>query len=179
MSEDLKRPNGYRRRAENDDDIARSLHDSLNSAPYPSYVPKDYNYPRGFRNCAGSNMTSDMGTILDVWGPFYHPQCFRCHACNYPITEQEGEKHTTNPALKSSIIQNIPTNDMGLIECRCHPFWSQKYCPSHEHDNTPRCCSCERLESRNTQYISLGDGRCLCLECMESTIMGTGDYQPL
>ncbi|KAL1544719.1 Protein DA1-related 1, variant 3 [Salvia divinorum] len=153
MSEDLKRPNGYRRRAENDDDIAR--------------------------NCAGSNMTSDMGTILDVWGPFYHPQCFRCHACNYPITEQEGEKHTTNPALKSSIIQNIPTNDMGLIECRCHPFWSQKYCPSHEHDNTPRCCSCERLESRNTQYISLGDGRCLCLECMESTIMGTGDYQPL
>ena len=40
----------------------------------------------------------------------------------------------------------IPTNRAGLIEYRCHPFWSQKYCPSHEHDNTARCCSCERLE---------------------------------
>lgn len=66
-----------------------------------------------------------------------------------------------------------------MIEYRCHPFWSQKYCPAHEHDNTARCCSCERLESRNTTYISLGDGRSLCLECMESAIMDTGDCQPL
>lgn len=42
----------------------------------------------------------------------------------------------------------IPTNGAGLIEYRCHPFWSQKYCPSHENDNTKRCCSCERLEVR-------------------------------
>lgn len=47
-----------------------------------------------------------------------------------------------------SLVPNfqIPTNRAGLIEYRCHPFWSQKYCPSHEHDNTARCCSCERLE---------------------------------
>ncbi|KAI8015891.1 Protein DA1-related 2 [Camellia lanceoleosa] len=43
-------------------------------------------------------------------------------------------------------ILEIPTNGAGLIEYRCHPFWSQKYCPSHEYDNTARCCSCERLE---------------------------------
>lgn len=51
----------------------------------------------------------------------------------------------------------IPTNAAGLIEYRCHPFWSQKYCPSHEHDNTARCCSCERLEVINhsgSEYIS-------------------------
>lgn len=34
----------------------------------------------------------------------------------------------------------------GLIEYRAHPFWLQKYCPSHETDGTPRCCSCERME---------------------------------
>lgn len=75
--------------------------------------------------------------------------------------------------------QFIPTNGAGLIEYRCHPFWSQKYCPSHDYDETARCCSCERLESRNVRYISLGDGRSLCLECMESAIMDTGDCQPL
>ncbi|CAL5349931.1 unnamed protein product [Camellia sinensis] len=73
----------------------------------------------------------------------------------------------------------IPTNGAGLIEYRCHPFWSQKYCPSHEYDNTARCCSCERLESWNVRYVSLGDGRSPCLECMESSIMDTGDCQPL
>lgn len=35
------------------------------------------------------------------------------------------------------------------------------------------------MKSRNVRYISLGDGRSLCLECMESAIMDTGDCQPL
>lgn len=35
------------------------------------------------------------------------------------------------------------------------------------------------LKSCNVRYISLGDGRSLCLECMESAIMDTGDCQPL
>ncbi|PWA38788.1 DA1-related protein 2 [Artemisia annua] len=73
----------------------------------------------------------------------------------------------------------IPANGAGLIEYRCHPFWSQKYCAAHEHDNTTRCCSCERLESANARYVSLGDGRSLCLECKESAIMDPGDCQPL
>ncbi|WZY82107.1 hypothetical protein YC2023_028491 [Brassica napus] len=73
----------------------------------------------------------------------------------------------------------IPTNDAGLIEYRCHPFWNQKYCPSHEHDRTARCCSCERLESWEVRYYTLDDGRSLCLECMETAITDTGDCQPL
>ncbi|KAK1409427.1 hypothetical protein QVD17_35953 [Tagetes erecta] len=87
-------------------------------------------------------------------------------------------KELTHPKCEVCF-QFIPTNGAGLIEYRCHPFWSQKYCLVHEHDNTARCCSCERLESVNTKYISLGDGRSLCLECMESAIMDTGDCQPL
>lgn len=35
------------------------------------------------------------------------------------------------------------------------------------------------MKSWNTRYIALGDGRSICLECMESAIMDTGDCQPL
>lgn len=47
----------------------------------------------------------------------------------------------------------IPSNHGGLIEYRAHPFWVQKYCPSHEHDGTPRCCSCERMEVSLSEII--------------------------
>lgn len=68
---------------------------------------------------------------------------------------------SSRPLPDTSVLNfQIPTNRAGLIEYRCHPFWSQKYCPSHEHDNTARCCSCERLEVSigiieiNSQIIS-------------------------
>jgi hypothetical protein len=35
------------------------------------------------------------------------------------------------------------------------------------------------VKSWDARYISLGDGRSLCFECMESAIMDTGDCQPL
>lgn len=35
------------------------------------------------------------------------------------------------------------------------------------------------VKSSNARYVALGDGRSLCLECMESAIMDTGDCQPL
>ncbi|XLR08069.1 hypothetical protein S83_036007, partial [Arachis hypogaea] len=66
----------------------------------------------------------------------------------------------------------IPLNAAGLIEYKCHPYWYQKYCPSHEYDNTARV-------SRNEKYYRLDDGRILCFECMESAITDTGECQPL
>ncbi|KAJ8443185.1 hypothetical protein Cgig2_005736 [Carnegiea gigantea] len=134
LTEDLKRPGGRRWCIESDD-IARELQGSLHRPFYPSYVPSyppyssGPHYPRANRICAGCNREIGCGKYLGCMGEFFHPECFRCHFCGYPITEHE-----------------IPTNAAGLIEYRCHPFWSQKYCPSHEHDNTARCCSCERLE---------------------------------
>ncbi|THG23247.1 hypothetical protein TEA_017461 [Camellia sinensis var. sinensis] len=77
------------------------------------------------------------------------------------------------------LLRVIPTNAAGLIEYRAHPFWIQKYCPFHEHDGTPRCCSCERMEPRETRYVALDDGRKVCLECLDSTIMDTNECQPL
>ncbi|KAJ4840978.1 Protein DA1- 2 [Turnera subulata] len=157
----LKRPSGYRWGNNNDEELARALQDNYNSSAYPPYASSQY-YPRNYRLCGGCHHDIGYGNYLGCMGQYFHPECFRCHSCGYPITETE-----------------IPTNAAGLIEYRCHPFWSQKYCPSHEHDNTARCCSCERLESWNARYYSLEDGRSLCLECMESAIMDTGDCQPL
>ncbi|XP_052171978.1 protein DA1-related 2 isoform X2 [Diospyros lotus] len=190
LGEDLKRPPGYQWQTDYDEDL-RALQDSIGSSSYPppSYAPTGY-YPRGYRVCAGCKCNIGYGNYLGCMGTFYHPQCFRCHLCGFPITEHEFSlsgkdayhkscfKEMTHPKCEVCH-QFIPTNGAGLIEYRCHPFWSQKYCPSHEYDNTARCCSCERLESWNARYISLGDGRSLCLECMESAIMDTGDCQPL
>ncbi|CAK9135672.1 unnamed protein product [Ilex paraguariensis] len=189
LAEDLKRPDGCRWRTDNDEDRARSHHDNPNRPDYPPYAPTEY-YPRGYRICGGCNRDIGYGNYLGCMGTFFHPECFCCTACGFPITEHEFSLLERNAYHKSCFQelthpkcevchQFIPTNAAGLIEYRCHPFWSQKYCPSHEHDSTARCCSCERLESWNTRYISLEEGRSLCLECMESAIMDTGDCQPL
>ncbi|KAF5453611.1 hypothetical protein F2P56_028504 [Juglans regia] len=189
QAEEFRRPNGYRRRADNDEQLARALQDGLHSPPYPAYPPVPY-YAREFRICGGCKRNIGYGVYLGCMGTFFHPECFCCHACGYPITEYEFSLSGRDPYHKSCYKelkhpkcevchQFIPTNAAGLIEYRCHPFWSQKYCPSHEYDNTARCCSCERLESWNARYYSLGDGRRLCLECMESAVMDTGDCQPL
>ncbi|KAJ7964585.1 DA1-related protein 2 [Quillaja saponaria] len=189
MAEDLKRPNGYRWRADTDEDLPRGVQDSLNPSAYPPYTPRQF-YPSGHRVCGGCNQEIVYGNYLGCLDSFFHPDCFRCLSCGYAITEREFSLSGRDPYHKSCFKelthpkcevchQFIPTNAAGLIEYRCHPFWSQKYCPSHEHDNTARCCSCERLESWNARYYILEDGRSLCLECMESAIMDTGDCQPL
>ncbi|KAK3231313.1 hypothetical protein Dsin_003194 [Dipteronia sinensis] len=192
LAEDLKRPSGNGQRwggTKTDDDLAWELQDSMNSSAYPPPSPTPY-YPRRYRLCSGCNRDIGYGNYLGCMGTFFHPECFRCRSCGYPITEHEFSLSGKDPYHKSCFkelthpkcevcLQFIPTNGAGLIEYRCHPFWSQKYCPSHEQDNTSRCCSCERLESWNARYYSLEDGRSLCLECMESAIMDTGDCQPL
>ncbi|XP_074566793.1 protein DA1-related 1-like [Curcuma longa] len=84
----------------------------------------------------------------------YHPKCYVC-------------------------TDFIPLIRDGRIEYQTHPFWEQKYCPIHERDDTPRCCSCERIEPRDAKYVTLDDGRKLCLECYNFSIMDTTECQPL
>ncbi|WJX64068.1 Protein DA1-related 2 [Trifolium repens] len=192
-AEDMKRPNahqGYRWGEENDEDYGKSLHDNFSSSAHPPYAPAPF-YPTEYRRiCGGCNQDIIYGNCLGCMDTYFHPDCFRCHSCRHPITEREFSLSGKHPYHKSCFkelthpkcevcFQFIPINAAGLIEYRCHPFWSQKYCPSHEYDNTGRCCSCERLEPRNIKYYRLEDGRSLCLECMESAIMDTGDCQPL
>ncbi|XP_062021680.1 protein DA1 [Rosa rugosa] len=155
-----------------------------------TYPPIPMYYPMGSRICAGCNAEIGFGRYLNCLNAFWHPECFRCRACNVPISDYEFSTSGNYPYHKSCYKESyhpkcdvckhfIPTNPAGLIEYRAHPFWVQKYCPSHEHDNTPRCCSCERMEARDTAYINLNDGRKLCLECLDSAIMDTSECQPL
>ncbi|KAF8733349.1 hypothetical protein HU200_014954 [Digitaria exilis] len=160
--------------------------------PYvPAKEPAAHVYPAsGFRTCAGCHNPIGHGRFLSCMGSVWHPQCFRCFACNKPISEYEFAMHDDQPYHRScykeffhpkcDVCDNfIPTNRDGLIEYRAHPFWMQKYCPSHEDDGTPRCCSCERMEPKAIKYITLDDGRKLCLECLNSSIMDTPECQHL
>ncbi|KAJ3682690.1 hypothetical protein LUZ60_012917 [Juncus effusus] len=189
LEEENKHRKGQNEQGKNDEEIARQLQESLGpSAHYPN-APIQF-LPRGYRLCAGCHREIGYGHYLSCMGNFWHTHCFCCRSCGHPIRETEFTLLGTDAYHKlcykeihhpkcDVCHQFIPTNRTGLIEYRAHPFWGQKYCPSHEHDNTPRCCSCERMESRNTKYISLGDRRSLCLECLDSAIMDTGDCQSL
>ncbi|KMZ69487.1 DA1-related protein 2 [Zostera marina] len=191
LADAAKNPNG--KKSESDEEFAKALQESLKiPAPPAAYDPPTAVpcLPRGYKFCGGCKREIGHGHYLSCMGSFWHPQCFRCHFCGRQIRETEFSLSGSNPYHKLCYKQLhhpkcdvchefIPTNRVGLIEYRAHPFWGQKYCPSHEHDRTPRCCSCERMESRSTRYISLGDGRCLCLECLDSAVMDTGDCQPL
>ncbi|XP_073103701.1 protein DA1-related 1 [Elaeis guineensis] len=180
---------------EEDEQLARALQESLNVESPPrenghNYHPLPFVFSSGFRICAGCNTEIGHGRFLSCMGAVWHPECFRCHACNQPISDYEFSMSGNYPYHKSCYKEHyhpkcdvckqfIPTNMNGLIEYRAHPFWLQKYCPSHEMDGTPRCCSCERMEPRDTQYVTLDDGRKLCLECLDSAIMDTSECQTL
>lgn len=180
---------------EDDEQLAKAIQESLNveSPQYDSrnvIPPYPYFLSAGYRICAGCNAEIGHGRYLSCMGAVWHPECFRCHSCNQPITDYEFSMSGNFPYHKScyrerhhprcDVCHNfIPTNTVGLIEYREHPFWRQKYCPAHELDGTPRCCSCERMEPRDTRYLSLEDGRKLCLECLDSAITDTIECQPL
>lgn len=192
-----KRAIGSNSNLAEDEQLARALQESLNmESPQQRHGTISQPQPHpphsifGYRRCAGCHSEIGHGSYLSCMGGVWHPACFRCHSCNQLITDNEFSVSRNHPYHKSCYkAQNYPTCDVckcyiprnmaGLVEYRAHPFWMQKYCPSHEHDRTPRCCSCERMEPRDVQYLALGDGRKLCLECLGSSIMDTSECQPL
>ncbi|KAL2242046.1 UNVERIFIED_CONTAM: Protein DA1-related 1 [Sesamum indicum] len=154
------------------------------------YQPITFPYSTSFRICAGCNIEIGHGRFLSCMSAVWHPECFRCRGCSQPISDYEfsvSRGHAYHKTCykeyhhpKCDVCRHfIPTNAAGLIEYRAHPFWSQKYCPRHEHDGTPRCCSCERMESWDSRFAALSDCRKLCLECLDSAIMDTKECQPL
>ncbi|KAL4644995.1 protein DA1-related 1-like [Castanea sativa] len=180
---------------EEDEQLAKAIQESLflDSPPHDNrniFQPYPFPFPSGHRICAGCNTEIGHGRFLSCMDAVWHPGCFCCHACNLPINDHEFSMSGKRPYHKSCYKEQhhprcdvckifIPTNSAGLIEYRAHPFWMQKYCPSHERDRTPRCCSCERMEPRDTRYLLLEDGRKLCLECLDSAVMDTHECQPL
>ncbi|KAJ8470101.1 hypothetical protein OPV22_024444 [Ensete ventricosum] len=160
---------------EEDEQLARVMQESLFTESPPRrngqiYQPYPFSFPSFSRRCAGCNKEVGHGRYLSVMGAVWHPECFRCHQCNKPIYDHEFSMYENHPYHKSCYRklfhpkcdvckQFIPEIRDGRIEYRAHPFWGQKYCPLHERDGTPRCCSCERMESMDAKYVTLDDGR--------------------
>ncbi|KAL6222856.1 hypothetical protein ACLB2K_006246 [Fragaria x ananassa] len=129
--------------------------------------------------CAGCNKRVDDGglkCLRAVW----HQACLLCKGCKRPCTNGDYEEYGDHSYHKRCYEQlcmvcivckkPIEHNSQSQGEYKEHPFWRQRYCPSHVKDGTPRCCSCERLKPRDTTYYKLDDGRKLCPECKESII---------
>ncbi|KFK28340.1 hypothetical protein AALP_AA8G503600 [Arabis alpina] len=137
--------------------------------------------------CNGCNSEIGDGIPLNAFDAVWHPHCFCCHYCRKPIAMQELSKkgkfhrlcHKENRHPNCSVChKKIPVTGKG-IKYSEHPFWLEKYCPSHDTDGTAKCCSCERLEPSGTNYVMLGDDRWLCLECMGSSVMDTYECHDL
>ncbi|XP_051179392.1 protein DA1-related 1 isoform X2 [Lolium perenne] len=189
-----------------DEELARALQESLkdehprcqngpvgdvhsDSTPATSLLPRILP-SSGVRVCAGCKTPLGHGQFLSCMDSVWHPHCFRCLSCSMPISECEfavDEDHPYHSSCYKELFHPkcdvcktfIRTNKKGFIEYRAHPFWMQKYCPSHDNDGTPRCCSCERMEPKDIKYITLDDGRKLCLECLYTSIMDTNECQPV
>ncbi|KAF3569037.1 hypothetical protein DY000_02011798 [Brassica cretica] len=89
--------------------------------------------------CNGCKSEIKDGLPVNAFGGLWHPQCLCCLYCHKPIAEDE-------------------ISEEGIQFCE-HPFWKEKYCPCHEGDGTAKCCSCERLEPKGTNFVMLGDDR--------------------
>ncbi|VVB18320.1 unnamed protein product [Arabis nemorensis] len=132
--------------------------------------------------CNGCKSEIGDGISLNAFDAVWHPQCFCCLHCHKPIAIQEVSKkgkfhrlcHKENRHPNCSVChKKIPVTEEG-IKFSEHPFWLEKYCPSHDTDGIAKCCSCERLEQPiGTNYVMLSDDRWLCLDCMGSSVMDT------
>ncbi|KAE9465257.1 hypothetical protein C3L33_02838, partial [Rhododendron williamsianum] len=178
LAEDLKRPPGYRWRTDNNEDL-RALQDSLHSN-YPPYAPTDY-YRSGYR--------------LPSFSLFVRVRkCFTMLP-NLFVTILSGT--ADNEDLDYAVDANV-TLDVETIWDAWELFSIQSasavvlvVSPSLSMRPNGFCFCCFKFSLSGkdayhkscfkelTHPKSLGDGRSLCLECMESAIMDTGDCQPL
>lgn len=198
----LEQEEHFRRRRypldDEDEELAAAMRESLDlyhsprfkSDMMPTFRPSHGGKPPTMGTCAGCKQPLGYGRYLTCINKNWHPNCFSCKTCNKPITDREFSVQGGEPYHRDCYrelfhprcevcSQFIPANAAGLIEYRSHPFWNQKYCPRHERDGTPRCCSCDRIESGRSQYSTLEDGRKLCHECLETAVVDTRKCQPL
>ncbi|CAI9271356.1 unnamed protein product [Lactuca saligna] len=118
--------------------IQESLNINMNSPPrnnHGSMFPRLPSFfPSVYKICAGCNGEIGHGRFLSCMGGVWHPECFRCHACNIPISDYEVQLYSnsltsfpclttvrsTNHAIKNILTQNamfaITFKDVGLVK---------------------------------------------------------------
>ncbi|CAH8354225.1 unnamed protein product [Eruca vesicaria subsp. sativa] len=133
--------------------------------------------------CNGCKSEIKDGLSVKALGDLWHPQCLCCLHCHKPIAmdqiTRKGKFHRScykeqrHPTC-CVCLKKIPSTEEG-IKYNEHPFWKEKYCPCHDSDGTAKCCSCERLEPKGTNFVMLGDDRWLCLHCIGSSVMDSDE----
>lgn len=99
--------NDYRSQLEEDEQLARAIEQSLNLESPPRYgnenmyQPPIQYFPMGSRICAGCYTEIGYGRYLNCLNAFWHPECFRCRACNLPISDYEFSTSGNYPYHKS------------------------------------------------------------------------------
>ncbi|KAK4774865.1 hypothetical protein SAY86_009800 [Trapa natans] len=87
--------------------------------------------------------------------------------------------HKEHDDRKCHVCKNFLPRTANGVHLRTNHFWMQKYCPSHEHDGTPICSSCMRLEPRDMPYKVLDAGRRLCSQCLKSAVIYCDTFESL
>ncbi|KAL1204301.1 Protein DA1-related 6 [Cardamine amara subsp. amara] len=129
------------------------------------------------RICNGCCKPIEDGIYMNAFDGLWHPLCLSRLPCQKPIMNEIPNSKGQFPNCYICE-KKIPSTEKG-IEFSYHPFWKEKYCPSHEEDGTAKCFSCERLESCRTKYVMLADSRWLCRECLECAVMNTVECHQL
>ena len=69
----------------------------------------------GCRICTGCNAEIGQGRFLSCLGGVWHPECFRCHACNLPISDYEVQTHSS--FIESIAVSVFPYNAAVSTSC--------------------------------------------------------------
>ena len=135
-----------------------------------------------------------FGAYVNVMDGHYHPECFRCSACNGQLVGSHFSKG--DPPLPYH--QECAEEIFGERCCVCdailrgqylrHPFFQEEiYCLGHQ--GIRQCCACNRKEpirsSRGTThrakegFTELHDGRVSCMDCISTAIIDSAEALPL
>ncbi|POM74101.1 LIM domain containing hypothetical protein [Phytophthora palmivora] len=139
--------------------------------------------------CPGCKKEIKFGQRVNVDGKAYHPDCFRCAACNgkftthkFQVKDGEYYHHDCYKQLyhpRCDVCEDFIPYQPGTqkISYKVMPFGEQKYCA--EHENRDRCCSCQRVEPTipGRELHSLSDGRKICHECCNYLVLDSNEAQ--
>ncbi|KAL3138373.1 hypothetical protein ABBQ32_006175 [Trebouxia sp. C0010 RCD-2024] len=141
--------------------------------------------------CPGCGHRLTHRTVV-VSGQAWHPDCFKCTACQRPIPA--GQKYGIGAGdhqpyhmqcysekfdPRCMVCHDLIPKQGNTIPYQYDPFWRSKWCPAHSSDGTLKCCACSRLQPRGEEWVTELDGRTVCLDCLSTLVRDTADAQPL
>ncbi|MCO5597909.1 hypothetical protein L7F22_051994 [Adiantum nelumboides] len=97
--EEQRRSRGH----DTDEELARALQESMQMrTPLSRALSIPVQHVTSRRVCEGCKREIGFGRYLSCMGGMWHPSCFCCHACAYPITELEFSMSENRPTIKAA-----------------------------------------------------------------------------